>query len=71
MPRSKYPALSKVIQNFALENGIEYRIMDEFEIIRKNWDMYRTVSTADAVPGTRHFEGKQINWGGRGESVSH
>lgn len=43
--------------------------MDEFDIIKKNWNMYRAVATSATVEGRKHFEGKTINWGGRGEIV--
>lgn len=55
MPRSKYPALSGVIQKFASENGLEYRITEEFALIRKNWDMYKRVAeepSRDQLPFT-------------------
>lgn len=70
MPRSKYPALSKILKSFAIENKIEYRVTDELEILFMNWNKYRKTATVPAVPGQTHFEGKEINWGGRGEIVN-
>lgn len=69
MPRSKYPALSKLVQQFAKENGLDYRISDEWDILKLNWDMYRKNSNTPADVNAKHFEGKEVNWGGRGERV--
>mmetsp|Transcript_11641 Transcript_11641/g.11675 ORF Transcript_11641/g.11675 Transcript_11641/m.11675 type:complete len:468 (-) Transcript_11641:297-1700(-) len=69
MPRSKYPALSKILKKFAKENNIEYRVTDELDILKLNWEMYRDNAAKPAIPGQPHFEGKEVNWGGRGEKV--
>jgi len=67
MPRSKYPALSAVLKQFAKDNGIEYRVSDEFEIIRMNWETYRKHAFSQAVVGQRHYEPE--HWGGKREAV--
>lgn len=69
MPRSKYPELSKIVRKFADENGLEYKISDELDILKLNWNMYRKNAGSKAVEGMKHFEGKEVNWGGRGEQV--
>lgn len=69
MPRSKYPALSKILKEFANENNIEYRITDEIEILFLNWNTYRKNALALANKEAKHYEGKAISWGGRGEVV--
>ena len=69
MPRSKYPALSKVLKEFALENNVEYRVSEEWDMLVTNWETYKKFSSVPAVEGMKHFEGKTVNWGGRGEVV--
>jgi fatty acid desaturase len=69
MPRSKYPALSKVLKEFAIANNIEYRITDELDILVLNWKTYQKNALAAAIDGQKHYEGKAISWGGRGEVV--
>jgi fatty acid desaturase len=64
MPRSKYPALRKVLQKFAIDNKVPggYRESGEFEILLMNWKLYRDVARADPVPGapsTRGVIGQQ------------
>jgi acyl-lipid Delta6-acetylenase / acyl-lipid (9-3)-desaturase len=71
MPRSKYPALAKVLQQFAVDNKVEFRITDEFELIGMNIDMYNRISKLPSSPTARHYEGKDKSWGGRGEVVSY
>lgn len=53
MPRNRYPQLRKRLQEFAVENKVPggYRESGEFEILKMNWDLYRKVAEADAVPG--------------------
>jgi len=50
MPRSRYPAVAKVVKQFAAENNIEYRTMDEFKLIKKNWDLYKLVAESPSAP---------------------
>ena len=64
MPRSKYPALRERLIKFANDNNIPggYRESGEFDILKMNWDLYRKVAQADAVPGaplTRGRPGQQ------------
>ena len=51
MPRYRYPALSKVIQEFAAEHGLSYRSVDEVELVKRNWRLMRDVAAADPLPG--------------------
>jgi len=59
MPRSKYPALREILIKFAEDNNIPggYRESGEFEILYMNWDLYRNVAQADAVPGAPYSRG--------------
>lgn len=53
MPRQKYPHLKNILQEFAERNRIPggYRETSEFEILRMNWQLYKHVAEADAIPG--------------------
>mmetsp|Transcript_46372 Transcript_46372/g.72558 ORF Transcript_46372/g.72558 Transcript_46372/m.72558 type:complete len:453 (-) Transcript_46372:393-1751(-) len=51
MPRYKYPALVPVVQQWAAEQGIEYRTAGEFEIVKRNIDTYKRVGATSAVEG--------------------
>lgn len=53
MPRNKYPALREILQKFAKDNNIPggYRETGEFDILQMNWQLYKDVAEADAVPG--------------------
>mmetsp|Transcript_24546 Transcript_24546/g.44061 ORF Transcript_24546/g.44061 Transcript_24546/m.44061 type:complete len:502 (+) Transcript_24546:176-1681(+) len=59
MPRSNYPKLKPILQKFCEENNVPggYRESGEFEILYMNWDLYRTVAQADAVPGAPYSRG--------------
>jgi len=59
MPRSKYPLLKPILQKFAKENNVPggYRESGEFEILKMNWDLYKTVAKADPVPGAPYSRG--------------
>jgi fatty acid desaturase len=51
MPRSRYPQLRTILQNFAAENDVTYLESGEFEILKMNWELYRDVAEADVVIG--------------------
>jgi fatty acid desaturase len=51
MPRYKYPAVSKLLQKWAGENGLDYRISGEFEIIRQNIDLLKDLANAEPQEG--------------------
>lgn len=53
MPRHRYPALRERLIQFAKDNKIPggYRESDEFDILKMNWQLYKRVAEADAVPG--------------------
>jgi len=59
MPRAKYPLLKPILEKFAKDNNIPkgYRESGEFEILKMNWDLYRTVAMADPVPGAPYSRG--------------
>lgn len=59
MPRSKYPQLRERVQEFAtrLEIPGGYRESGEWEILKMNWELYKQVAEADAVPGSPPTKG--------------
>merc|ERR1712028_236751 len=64
MPRSKYPKLRTILQQFARDNAIPggYRESGEFEILYMNWALYRRVARAPAdpsAPSSRGYAGQQ------------
>jgi acyl-lipid Delta6-acetylenase / acyl-lipid (9-3)-desaturase len=60
MPRNKYPMLRNILQQFVKENNIPggYRETNEFEILKMNWLLYKSVAEADAVPGAPLTRGR-------------
>ena len=60
MPRNKYPLLKERLQEFARVNDIPggYRETGEWEILKLNWDLYREVAEAPAVPGAPLTRGR-------------
>lgn len=62
MPRNRYPRLKERLQQFATDNNIPggYRESGEWEILKMNWDLYKEVAEADAVPGAPRTRG-QVN----------
>lgn len=60
MPRDKYPILRERLQKFAQDNKIPggYRESDEFDILKMNWQLYKSVAEADAVPGAPLTRGR-------------
>ncbi|GKY91510.1 hypothetical protein MPSEU_000123200 [Mayamaea pseudoterrestris] len=60
MPRNKYPQLRERLIKFAADNNIPggYRESDEWEILKMNWDLYKQVAEADAVPGAPLSRGR-------------
>jgi len=59
MPRSQYPALRPILMKFCEDNNVPggYRESGEFQILYDNWDLYRRVAQADAVPGAPYSRG--------------
>jgi len=72
MPRNKYPALREILMKFAEDNKIPggYRETGEFEILRMNWELYKTVAGQDAVPGAPLTRGRPGQLGAISESAS-
>lgn len=60
MPRNKYPLLKETLQKFAKDNNVPggYRESGEFEILLMNWQLYKSVAEADAVPGAPLTRGR-------------
>lgn len=54
MPRSKYPALRPILNQFASENNLKYLESGEVEILKMNWELMRDVAKADPVEGAPH-----------------
>jgi hypothetical protein len=52
--------LREIVQKFTEENNIPggYRESGEFEILKMNWELYKRVAEADAVPGAPLSRGK-------------
>lgn len=72
MPRNKYPTLRKRLIKFAEDNQIPggYRETGEFEILKMNWDLYKRVAEADAIPGAPLTRGRVGQPGAIRESSS-
>jgi len=60
MPRMRYPALHDKLVQFAKDNEVPggYRETDEFQIIKENWELYKRVAEAEAVPGAPSTRGR-------------
>ena len=60
MPRSKYPALRERIMAFADRLNIPggYGESGEWEILKMNWNLYKQVAEADAIPGSPPTKGR-------------
>ena len=60
MPRHRYPQLRERLIAFANSNNVPggYRESGEFEILKMNWDLYRKVAEADAIPGAPSSHGR-------------
>eukprot|EP00529_Nitzschia_sp_RCC80_P025286 CAMPEP_0113517836 /NCGR_PEP_ID=MMETSP0014_2-20120614/42489_1 /TAXON_ID=2857 /ORGANISM="Nitzschia sp." /LENGTH=538 /DNA_ID=CAMNT_0000415095 /DNA_START=274 /DNA_END=1890 /DNA_ORIENTATION=- /assembly_acc=CAM_ASM_000159 len=72
MPRHRYPALRERLIQFAKDNKIPggYRESGEFEILRMNWNLYKEVAEADAVPGAPLTKGRPGQLGAIDPSVT-
>jgi fatty acid desaturase len=72
MPRSKYPALRSRLMQFAKDNNVPggYRESGEFEIIKMNWELYKSVAEADAVVGAPSSRGRIGQQGGINDSAN-
>jgi len=53
MPRYRYPALVPHVKKFAEENGLEFRITPEFELLKMNWKLYSDIAKLPAEPGAK------------------
>lgn len=53
MPRYKYPRLVPQVQKFADENNLDFRITDEWELLKLNMDNYARVALLEAQPGAK------------------
>jgi len=72
MPRNKYPLLRERLQQFAEENQIPggYRESGEWEILKMNWQLYKQVAEADAIPGAPLTRGRPGQIGAISETAS-
>ena len=53
MPRYKYPKLMPQVKAFAEENNLDFRITNEWELLKRNVDNYRRVATLEPEPGAK------------------
>merc|ERR1719514_2724 len=53
MPRYKYPKLMPQVKAFAEENNLDFRITNEWELLKMNVDNYRRVATLEPEPGAK------------------
>jgi len=51
MPRYKYPKLVPLVKKFAEENNLDFRITNEWELLKLNVDNYKRVAQLEAQPG--------------------
>jgi fatty acid desaturase len=60
MPRSKYPKLRGIMMAFSDRLKIPggYRESGEWEILKMNWNLYKKVAEAEAVPGAPPTKGR-------------
>lgn len=72
MPRNKYPHLRSILKKFAENNKIPggYRETGEFQILKMNWLLYKSVAEADPVPGAPHTRGRPGQIGSIRDSMS-
>ena len=72
MPRNKYPLLRQKLIQFSQDLNIPggYRESGEWDILRMNWQLYKRVAQADAVPGAPLTRGRQGQQGAIFESSS-
>lgn len=50
MPRSKYPALAPKLKAWCEARGVAYRVDDELDILKRNFNMYKQVAAAPVDP---------------------
>jgi hypothetical protein len=50
MPRYKYPALVPVIKQFALDNGLPYKVDTDIGILRRTVNHLKAVATSPSDP---------------------
>lgn len=51
IPRYRYPELSKVVAAFAAEHQLEYRVTDEWKLLKQNIDLLERLAKAEPQPG--------------------
>lgn len=56
MPRYRYPAVSKLLQKFAEDNSLDYRVTGEFQIIVDNVALLKKLALAEQQPGNPNSE---------------
>ena len=50
MPRYKYPALQKVLQAFAKEHNIEFRLDGDWQVLRRTINNLASIAKAEPNP---------------------
>lgn len=53
MPRYKYPKLIPIVKQFAKENGLEYRVDSDVDILKRNIKLLHEVGQETAVEGAK------------------
>lgn len=51
MPRYRYRALAPRLQEWCASQGVEYRVDGEVDILKRNFNLLRSVAKAPAEPG--------------------
>ena len=51
VPRYRYPELSKRLKAFADSNGLDYRVTDEWDLIKLNIETLKELSTLQPIEG--------------------
>ena len=51
--RYKYPRIQAQVKAFGEANQLEYRVTDEWELLRMNVELYSKVATLPPVPGAK------------------
>jgi len=53
MPRYKYPRVQAQVKAFGAANNLEYRVTNEWELLKMNVDLYAKVAALPPVPGAK------------------
>lgn len=53
MGRYKYPQVQAQVKAFGAANNLEYRVTNEWELLKMNVDLYAKVASLPPVPGAK------------------